>query len=102
MFEIAYAMGSSSPGTSSQGGLLGAMIPFALFFLIFYFLLIRPQQKQKREHQKLIANLKKGDRILTGGGIYGTIVGVKDEIVVLRLAENVKIELAKNSISQVI
>jgi preprotein translocase subunit YajC len=101
MFERAYAMGSSSPGTSPQGGLFGAMMPFLLLIFIFYFLLIRPQQKKQKEHRKMIADLKKGDKVLTNGGMYGTIVGIKDNVVVLRLAENVKVELAKNSISQI-
>ncbi len=102
MIEIAYAMGTSSPEGSPRGGGLMGMMPLVLVFFIIYFLVIRPQQKQKKEHQKMITNLKKGDRVLTSGGIYGNIVGIKDNLVVLKLTENVKVELAKNAISQVV
>jgi preprotein translocase subunit YajC len=74
----------------------------ALIFIIFYFLLIRPQQKKQKEHQKLMEGLTKGDRVVTSGGIYGTVVGVKDNIVVLKISEEVKIEIAKSAVTAVI
>lgn len=74
----------------------------ALIFIIFYFLLIRPQQKKSKEHQKLMDSLTKGDRVVTSGGIYGTVIGVKEGIVVLKIAEEVKIEVAKSAVTAVI
>ena len=73
-----------------------------IIFAIFYFLLIRPQQVQRRKHEQRLNALKKGDRVITAGGIYGTIVGVKDNIAVVKIAENVKIEVQKTTISAVI
>ena len=69
---------------------------------IFYFLLIRPQQKKQRELQKMIEALTKGDRVMTSGGIFGTVVGFKDNILVLRIAEDVKIEILKSSVANVV
>ncbi len=74
----------------------------ALIFIIFYFLLIRPQQKKQKQHQKLMDSLTKGDKVVTSGGIYGTVIGVKEGIVVLKIAEDVKIEVAKSAVTTVI
>ena len=88
-------------GQSSGGGFLG-FIPLILIFLIFYFLLILPQQKRQKEHQKMLQSLRKGDKVITSGGILGTIVGVKDDVIVLKIAENVKVEFLKSSVSQIV
>jgi preprotein translocase subunit YajC len=74
---------------------------FALIIGIFYFLLIRPQRKQEKEHQLLLKNLNKNDEVITSGGIHGTIVNVKDSTVVIRVDENVKIEIEKSHIATV-
>ena len=74
-------------------------MPVILIFLIFYFLLIRPQKKTQDEHKKMIAALKKNDEVITAGGIHGTVVNVKDITVTLKVDDNVKIEVQKNSIS---
>lgn len=74
-------------------------IPFIFIFLIFYFLIIRPQQKKQKEHQAMVAGLKKNDEVVTNGGIFGTIVNVKDKTFVIRVDENAKIEIEKNSIA---
>lgn len=98
MIGEAYAFGAPA-GTNGGGGLI-AFIPIILIFLIFYLLLIRPQQKKHREHQEMLKKLAKGDQVITSGGIHGTIVGFKEGIVVLKIAENVKIEIQLNHISQ--
>ncbi|TFE69063.1 preprotein translocase subunit YajC [Methylacidiphilum sp. Yel] len=72
-----------------------------LIFGIFYFLLIRPQQKQKKEQEKLIASLETGDRVITSGGILGVVTNVKEKTVVIRVAENVKIEVLKSALTTV-
>ena len=77
----------------------GTVMILVLIFGIFYFLLIRPQQKKMKKHQSMLSNLTKGDRVVTEGGIYGTILGLKDNLVVLRIAkvkdEDVKIEVSR-------
>lgn len=88
----------SRPG--GFGGLVG-FLPLVLIFALFYVLILRPQQKKQRDHQKLLGALKKGDRVVTNGGIYATVVGVKGNIVVLKVADNVKMEFQKTAITQV-
>lgn len=77
------------------------LIPFVLMFVIFYFLLIRPQKAKEKEHQKMLLALDKNDEVVTSGGIHGTIVGVKDKTVTMRVDENVKIEIDKSCIAYV-
>jgi len=77
------------------------MLPLLLIFVIFYFLLIRPQQKKQKEHEAMIKKLDKNDEVVTTGGIHGTIVNVKDETVMLRVDDNVKIEIQKNCVAHV-
>jgi preprotein translocase subunit YajC len=77
------------------------LIPLVLIFAIFYFMLIRPQQKKEKEHQKMLANLAKNDEVVTTGGIHGTVVSVKDKSVILRIDENVKIELERNCVAYI-
>ena len=77
------------------------LFPLVLIFVIFYFLLIRPQKKQEKEHQNLLKAIDKNDQVVTSGGIHGTIVNVKDKTVILRIDDNVKIEIEKNCISSI-
>lgn len=84
-----------------QAGMLMNLFPLALIFLIFYFILIRPQQKEQKEFKKLLANLKKNDQIVTLGGIHGTIVNVKEKTFILRIDENTRVEIDKTAVSRV-
>jgi len=77
-------------------------IPIILVFIVFYLLLIRPQQKKQKEHQQLLSQLAKGDKVVTNGGLYGTISDTKEHIVVLKIAENVKVEVVKSAIATVL
>ncbi|MBI4432779.1 MAG: preprotein translocase subunit YajC [Candidatus Omnitrophica bacterium] len=77
-------------------------VPLLILFTIFYFLLIRPQQKKQKEHAQMLGKLDKNDEIVTSGGIYGTIVAVNEKTVIVRIADNVKIEMDKGSIQQVL
>lgn len=97
--EMAFAQDGSGPGGLTA--LLINLSPFILILIIFYFLLIRPQQKKERERQQMLSRISKGDVVVTSGGLIGTVVGVKDPIVVLRISENVKVEILKNAITQV-
>ena len=76
-------------------------VPLILIFVIFYFLLIRPQKAKEKEHGKMLANLNKNDEVVTQGGIHGTIVNVKDKTVVLRIDDNVKMEIEKSAVAYV-
>ena len=80
-------------------GLIQSLIPIILIIGVFYFLMIMPQQKKIKKHQNMLKNLSKGDEVVTEGGIYGTIVGLKDNVVVLKIAEvkdeDVKIEVSR-------
>lgn len=86
-------------GELPLSGALAQLLPFILIFGIFYFLLIRPQQVQRRKTQEMLANLKTGDRVVTSGGIYGTIVSFRDNIVQLQVASQVKIDVARSAIT---
>lgn len=81
--------------------MLVSLVPIILIFVIFWLLLIRPQQKKQKAHQKLLTQLRKGDRVVTNGGMFGVISSLNDEknIVVLKIAENTKIEILKSSIA---
>ncbi|MDA8990699.1 preprotein translocase subunit YajC [Opitutales bacterium] len=85
-------------GESGGGGLMG-FLPMILIFVAFYFLLIAPQRKKQKQHQKMISALEKGDNVKTIGGMFGTVTGVKDDRVVVKIAENVKVEVAKDAVS---
>jgi len=74
------------------------MLPIAIF-VIFYFLLIRPQQKSQKRHKELLSNLKKGDQVVTSGGIYGTIAKLRGDVVLLQIADQVKIRVARSAIA---
>lgn len=87
------------PGSGQSGSLLTNLVPFVLMFAIFYFLLIAPQRKKAKAHTAMLQALKAGDRVVTNGGIYGTVVGVDDQKVQLRVADQVKIEIAKHAIA---
>jgi len=77
------------------------LFPLILIFIIFYFLLIRPQKSREKEHKKMLNTLNKNDEIVTSSGIHGTIVNVKDKTFILRVDDNVKIEIEKNSVGYV-
>jgi preprotein translocase subunit YajC len=75
-----------------------SLMPIILIFIVFYFLLIRPQHKKEKERQKMLSQLQKNDGVIAAGGIHGTIVNVKDTTVILKVDDNVKLEVEKNSI----
>ncbi|MDO9082426.1 MAG: preprotein translocase subunit YajC [Humidesulfovibrio sp.] len=98
--NLAFAMGGLTGNGGGQGGNpLGAFVPLILMFAIFYFLLIRPQQKKAKLHKEMIGNLKIGDRIVTNGGIYGSIVRMKDTTIILEIAEKVQVEMLRNTVA---
>jgi len=95
------ALFMASPDAGGGGGSLVGMLWIVPLFLIMYLLLIRPQRKQQKEHQKLLTELKKGDRVVTNSGMYATIFAINDDknIVVLKLNDDIKVEFMKSSIA---
>lgn len=75
-------------------------IPLGIMLVIMYFLILRPQQKERKAHEDMLASLKKGDRVLTTGGLYGTIVGTKGDDLEVRFAENVKLAVARSAVAK--
>ena len=91
--------------TAAPAGPLGVIAPFipiAGIFLVFYFLVIAPANKQRKKTQEMLSSLKKGDTVLTSGGIYGTIQAVEPDVVFLRIADNVKIKVARSAVTGII
>ena len=97
MLQAAGTAGSAS----TTGALTGTLLPFLLIIIIFYFFLIRPQTKKQKETEKMLAALKKGDKVITIGGIHGTISSVKEKTVIVKVDENVKLEFNRSAISSV-
>jgi preprotein translocase subunit YajC len=89
-------------GPVPQGNFMTALLPFVLVFVIFYLLIIMPQRKKQKKHMEMVENLKPGDRIITTGGIYGSIMGVQKDRVELKVAANVKIEITKSAIGVIL
>lgn len=102
---IAYAMGQGAggggTGQAAAGG-LEMLFLMGLMFVIFYFLLIRPQQKRNKEHQQMVQNLKAGDRIITAGGLYGRVTGVADNTLTVEIAEKVRVKINRSSVSMLV
>ncbi len=84
------------------GGGFASLVPLVLIMVIFYFLLIRPQQKKVKEHRNTVDALKKGDKVLTGGGIYATVTDVQEDVLTVRIAEDVTIKVKKDTVAGVI
>ena len=95
------AQASGEAATRTPMSTIMSFIPFVLIILIFYFLIIRPQNKKQKETQKMLAALKKGDKIVTIGGIHGTIQSVKESTVIVRVDGDTKLEFSRSAISNV-
>ena len=96
-----YLAQTPAPSPSAAGsGLLG-MLPFLFLIVIMYYVMIRPQMRRQKEQAKLVSSLKTGDRVVTASGIHGLIANVKDSTVIVKVADNVKIEMEKSAIASV-
>jgi len=98
MSFIPFLQASSA---STSGSLVGSVVPFLLIIVIFYFFLIRPQNKKQKETEKMLKALKKGDKVITIGGIHGTVSSVKENTVIVKVDENCKLEFNRSAISSV-
>ncbi len=101
MTNIAYAMGTGGIGGAQGTGGFSSFIPLILMFVIFYFLLIRPQQKKAKEHREMVNALKKGDRIITTGGLHGRVTAVGDNVLTVEIAEKVRVKIARGNVGAV-
>jgi preprotein translocase subunit YajC len=102
MVDLAYAMGPSPAGGGNGGGIMSVLPLMIGMFAIMYFLIIRPQQKQRKDREALLAAVKKGDRVVTSSGIYGTVVGLSEHTVTLKVAEQVKLEFERSAIGRIV
>lgn len=100
-FFISDAYAEAAPAAAQQPDLLGALFPFFILFAVFYFLLIRPQAKRAKEHKNMVAELGKGDEVVTNGGLFGKIIEVGDNSITLELAENVEVKLERAAVAKV-
>lgn len=99
MWDLAFAQTGQLP---AGPGTLVSLVPFILVFFVFYFLLIRPQQKKVKAHQALLKNLKKNDEVMTSGGIYGKVTAINDNVVTLEVAPNVRIRVHRPQVSAIV
>ena len=100
MYQLIFAM--APQGGEGGGGLISTLIMFGAIFLIFYFMIIRPQQKRAKERDKLLSNLEKGDKVVTNGGIHGIIAGLEEKTALLQVADNMKIKIDRSAITTVL
>lgn len=101
MLTLAFAQDAHAAATTSgQQNPIMSLLPIALIFIIFYFLLIRPQKKSQKEHADMLESLKKNDEVVTSGGIFGTVVNLQDDVVTLRIDDNTRVKVQKASISK--
>ncbi len=99
--DILLAMAPQG-GEGGGGSLISTLIMFGAIFAIFYFMIIRPQQKRAKEREKLLSNVEKGDKIITSGGVHATIVGIEEKTVLIEIAPNVKIKIERSAIGSVV
>ena len=98
--DIAYAMGQSGAAAQGTGGFLATpLVPIILMLAIMWFFLIRPQQKKQKEHRNMLSNLKKGDRIITSGGLHGRITGVSESTLTIEIADKVRVKVNRGYVA---
>jgi preprotein translocase subunit YajC len=103
MFElIAMAPPSQQGGGSPEGSLVSTLVMFALIIGIFYFLILRPQQKRQKDREKMLTALKKGDKVVTSGGVHGSIAGIDEKTVLLQVADNLKLKVDRSAIGTIL
>jgi len=95
-------MGTGGTGGTGGGGGYGAFIPLVLMFAIFYFLLIRPQQKKAKMHKQMLASVRKGDKIVSSGGLHGVVTGISEDVVTMEIAPKVRVKISRGSVAGVL
>jgi preprotein translocase subunit YajC len=99
---MGFMQGQAAPGARPQGNFITALIPFILVFVVFYVLIILPSRKKQKKHQDMVEALKSGDKVITTGGVYGTVMGVQQDRIELKISANVKIDVTKNAIAVIL
>ncbi|MCX6149683.1 MAG: preprotein translocase subunit YajC [Ignavibacteriales bacterium] len=97
--ELLLAM---APQGGGGGSMVSTLIMFGAIFAIFYFMIIRPQQKRAKEREKMLSNIQKGDKVVTSSGIHGTVIGLEDKTYLIQVSDNVKIKFEKSAIASVV
>jgi len=100
--DLAYAASGAPVNGGGPGGMLQFILPFAMMFAILYFIVLRPQQRQKSEREKMLSALKKGDRVVMTSGMHGTVIGLGEHTVTVRVADQVKLEFDRSAIGRVV
>ncbi len=102
MLFVQNTYADASANAAQAGSAFGGLMPLLIIFIFFYLFLIRPQQKQRKEHEKMLNDLKKDDKIITSGGLYATVVSVNADVVEAKISDNVRVKIIKSTISSVI
>ncbi len=89
-------------GGDGGGSMISTLLMFGLIIVIFYFMIIRPQSKRQKERQKMLEAMKKGDKVVTSGGIHGKIIAMEDKTVLVEIADNVKVKVEKSAVSAIV
>jgi preprotein translocase subunit YajC len=97
-FLISDAWAEAAPAASQQSGLMG-FVPLAVIFVLFYFLLIRPQMKRAKDHRKMVETLAKNDEVVTSGGLLGKIINVEESFITMEIADGVRVKVQKNAVT---
>jgi preprotein translocase subunit YajC len=100
--QIPIAMMSNPNAQGQSGGMGGMLVPMLLIMAIFYFMMIRPQQRKEKERRAMLDAVKSGDRVVFGGGMIGTVANIKDQTLVIKIADSVKVEVLRGSITRVV
>jgi preprotein translocase subunit YajC len=98
---IANAWADAAPAAAQQPGLMG-FLPLVVIFVLFYFLLIRPQMKRTKEHRKMVETLAKNDEVVTSGGLLGKIVSVEESFITVEIAEGVRVKVQKSAVTSLV
>jgi preprotein translocase subunit YajC len=102
MVDLAYAAAQAPNGAGGSGAVMTQVLFFAAIFAIFYFLLIRPQQRQRREREATLRAVKKGDRVVTTGGLHGTVVGLTEHTMTLKVADQTKMDFDRAALGRIV
>ena len=100
--NLLIAMSPQGGSGAGGGSMVSTFVMFGAIFLIFYFMIIRPQQKRAKEREKLLSSIEKGDKVITSGGVHGTVAGVEEKTILLQVTENVKLKIERSAISTIL
>jgi preprotein translocase subunit YajC len=102
LISEAYAQAAGAGASGGGAGMLVQFAPLVLIFVVFYFLLIRPQQKRAKEHRDMLGAVRRGDRVVTGGGIVGSVIKVADDELTVEIAENVRVKVIRSTVTTIL